>query len=179
MIPSIYLCGKEVATQLNLTSQKVHLGHGQNIKYGIKFFWPEKFHKTCVSPKTFISLKKEIKTKEILIIDRVFVSNKFIIISDHINRSGKNFLRKNTPHKDGPTFPDITQIYSNNNKETVTTVGPDKFEKHLFFGTNRVSEKIAPISIVWIYVGMKIQAIGLGDKINNVPQLIKELENFR
>ena len=179
MILPVYLCGKEAATQLCLTPQKFRLGHKQSTKDGIRFFWPEQFHETSISPQTFINLKKEIKTKKILIIDRVFASNKFIIISDHINRSGKNFLRKKTPHIDGPTFPDISQIYSNKNRETVTTIGPDKFEKDILFGTNVVSEKIAPISIVWNYVGMKIQAIGLGDKIKNTPQLIKELERVR
>jgi hypothetical protein len=173
---AVYLCGEELAQQLNIESQKVLFGHNLYSKKGKTFVWPERFDESCLSPAVFLDLKNELKTQKIFIADRVFALDCSIIISNHINRSGKNFLRNKTPYGKRPTFFDASNVYSNKKGEKVTTVGPQRFKNKDTNEKRIISEKIAPISVLWHYIGIKITAIGLSDKTKNVTQLMKETE---
>lgn len=175
---TVYLCGEELAQQLNIESQKVLFGHNLYSKEGKAFVWPEKFNESRLSPAIFLNLKNELNTQKIFIADRVFGAGCSTIISNHINRSGENFLRNKTPHGKRPTFFDASNLYSSKNGEKVTTVGPQRFKNKDTNEKKIISEKIAPISVLWHYLGIKITAIGLSDKTKNVTQLMKETEKI-
>ena len=173
---SIYLCGEELAKQLRIESQRLMFGHNFYSKEGKTFVWPKKFNEECLSPAIFLNLKNELKTQKIFIVDRIFGTGCSIIISNHINRSGESFLRNKTPYGRRPTFFDVSNIYSNKKGEKVTTVGPQRFKNKNTNKKSIISEKIAPISVLWHYIGIKTTAIGLSNKTKNATQLINEIE---
>ena len=113
-----------------------------------------------INPKSIYDLKKEYNIKKITILDRIKDINKEVCIINHVNRSGFNFLVGNTPFKEFPRFPDMSNLYNKiKGLETVVvhTVGIERFltfkDRDVF-----VSEFIGLVSPVWHYVGVKVFA---------------------
>ena len=132
------------------------------------FIRPRKPISSYVNPRSLYKLKQKFKIKQITIFDRLKNTNKEVCISNHVNRSGKNFLIGNTPFKSFPRFPDITKIYNNISgleQVVVHTVGPSRFrsfsEKNII-----ISESVGLVAPVWHYVGTKIFARSYKDEKN-------------
>ena len=72
---------------------------------------PQDFKKENINPENFIKLKQRISFKSILIFDRTKPSFENTCVSDHVNRSGFNFLIGRDKINGYPMFPDISDIY--------------------------------------------------------------------
>jgi len=112
----------------------------------------------------------------LVVVDRIDSKLSIVSVSDHINRTGKSFLRGKTPFRDLPTFPDISNIYIKNNGKTLMSVG----EKNIL-NINRpenviLSSWIAAISPVWYYVGVKIAGLGVSENLSSVNEITKFLK---
>ena len=133
-------------------------------------FCPKVFSGKSINPGIFFKLKELYDIKKINIFDRVIGTNKDIVITDHVNCSGLSFLIGKTPYKTKPMFPDMSTIYVKDNNEpknTTYTTGPQNYlntskAKGIVF-----SESIAPVSIVWHYVGVKVRGYGVSDIKNS------------
>tara|TARA_Y100001935_G_scaffold231304_1_gene212258 strand:- start:769 stop:1254 length:486 start_codon:yes stop_codon:yes gene_type:complete len=121
---------------------------------------PNKFDDTIIDPKNFLKLKEKMKIKETLLIDKTIPKNKRMCITNHVNRSGYNFLIGKTPIANLSRFPDMSKVYneiSGLESAVVHTVGPERF--HLRPKSNNViSESVGLIAPVWHYVGVKVFA---------------------
>ena len=121
---------------------------------------PNKFDGTIIDPKNFLKLKEKMKIKEALIIDKTIPKNKRLCITNHVNRSGYNFLIGKTPTTNLPRFPDMSKIYneiSGLESAVVHTVGPERFRlRHE--SNNVTSESVGLIAPVWHYIGVKVFA---------------------
>ena len=110
--------------------------------------------------RTFYDLKKQLNIECITILDKTIPSVKGCYITDHVNRSGFNFLIAKTPINKLPVFPGMSNIY--NEIEglrpiVVHTVGPDRFisvEDPKII----ISESVGLISPLWHYVKTKVYA---------------------
>lgn len=165
----IYFCNKEIAKQLRVSGTNSSKSHYIYTNKKQTIYWPRQVTKENINPDTFLELKQKHKIKELTIIDRVKINNKKTAINEHINRTGESFLVGNTPHENKATFPDASQVYSNTGGITVTSYGKsykninNKNSKHI------ISEWIAPISIVWSYMDVKIVGVG-------VSKLLEKME---
>ena len=63
------------------------------------------------SPSNFNIIKDTLGEDHMIVFEKIKHPNKFIQIIDHINKTGHNPLVGNTPFKDKPRFPDISNIY--------------------------------------------------------------------
>jgi len=174
----IYLCSEALAKQINITSDSNSFGHKKRTLEKSVFLWPEHFHKTSLSPQAFLAHKKKQEIETLIIIDRIKKPEGIIKIKGHINRSGTSFLRAETPHKNRPTFPDMSKIYKNKSGETVITVGPERFVENNKQKRKTASEVLAPIAALWNYVGVSLQAYGCGNKITNPLKLIEGISKL-
>ena len=124
------------------------------------FLVPNKFDDTTINPKNFLKLKGKMKIKEALLIDKTIPENKRLCITNHVNRSGYNFLIGKTPIANLPRFPDMSKIYneiSGLESTVVHTVGPERFcLRHE--SNNVTSESVGLIAPVWHYVGVRVFA---------------------
>ena len=138
---------------------KIHLfGHVVYGKETTTTIVPKKLKKENVNPKNFLKLKKKIKLKNILILDRTKPSFKNACVLDHVNRSGFNFLIGTDKINGYPMFPDISNIYipmEGFKKITVHTLGPSRFAKNMKV-RNVISEFVGLVSPIWHYVGVKV-----------------------
>ena len=136
------------------------LNHKLYTKQKNSFLVPNKFDDITINPENFLKLKEKIKIKETLLIDRTIPKSKRLCITNHVNRSGYNFLIAKTPIANLPRFPDMSKIYneiSGLESAVVHTVGPERF--HLRPKSNNViSESVGLIAPVWHYVGVKVFA---------------------
>ena len=136
------------------------LDHKLYIKQKNSFLVPNKFDDTTINPENFLRLKEKVKIKEILLIDKTIPKSKRLCITNHVNRSGYNFLIGKTPIANLPRFPDMSKIYneiSGLESAVVHTVGPERF--HLRPKSNNViSESVGLIAPVWHYIGVKVFA---------------------
>ena len=121
---------------------------------------PKAFNRTCINPRIFYSLKKKLNIGPITILDKTNPEMKWCYIAGHINRSGYNFLIANTPLRELPVFPDMSNVY--NKIEglrpiVVHTVGPDRFN---YVGGSKiiVSESVGLVSPLWHYIKTKVYA---------------------
>ena len=129
-------------------------------------FCPKSFSGKSINPRAFFKLKEVYDIKTINVFDRVSGVSKDIVITDHINCSGLSFLIGKTPYKTKPMFPDMSTIYVKEKKElnnATYTVGPQNYlntpkAKGFIF-----SESIAPVSIVWHYVGIRVRGYGISN----------------
>ena len=169
----IYFCSEALAKQINIVSDSSSFGHKKHTLENGVILWPEHFHKTSLSPQAFLAHKKKQKIKTLIIIDRIKKHEGIIKIKGHINRSGTSFLIAETPHKQRPTFPDLSKIYRNKTGETIITVGPERFVENNKQKTKITSEALAPIAALWSYVGVSLQAYGCGNNITNPSKLIE------
>ncbi len=131
--------------------------------YEKKRLWivPEVFSKKTINPKTFLKLKKKYNIESIIINDYLKPKKDTVCIIDHINQAGTNFLIGNTPELDLPTFPDMSNIYSeikDLKKNIVYTVGPKRFLNSVAVEGKTISHSVGLISPVWHYVGVKVFA---------------------
>lgn len=127
----------------------------------VQLVWPVEVSEKYINPKTVSDLITLFNWKEILFLDAVKNVNGLATITGHVNRSGMNFLRGNTPYKNLPRFPDMSHIYtpfSNLEKVTTHTLGIDRLETEkepdVIWG-----ETAGIITPVLHYCGLKVQAI--------------------
>ena len=152
------------------SKQKTKFNHLIYQKKNSVLFCPKVFSGKSINPGIFFKLKELYDIKKINIFDRVIGTNKDIVITDHVNCSGLSFLIGKTPYKTKPMFPDMSTIYVKDNNEpknTTYTTGPQNYlntskAKGIVF-----SESIAPVSIVWHYVGVKVRGYGVSDIKNS------------
>ena len=174
----IYFCSEALAKQINVASESSSFGHKKHTLENGVILWPEHFHKTSLSPQAFLAHKKKQKIKTLIIIDRIKKHEGIIKIKGHINRSGTSFLIAENPHKQRPTFPDLSKIYRNKKGKTVITVGPERFAGHNKEETKTISETLAPVAALWHYVGVSLQAYGCGNNITSPLKLIEGIGEF-
>ena len=150
--------GLQAPNDYNLKSTP--LGHKLYIKQKKFILVPNKFDDTTINPENFLKLRGKVKIKETLLIDRTIPEDKRLCITNHVNRSGYNFLIGKTPIANLPRFPDMSKIYheiSGLESAVVHTVGPERF--HLRPKSNNViSESVGLIAPVWHYIGVKVFA---------------------
>ena len=121
---------------------------------------PNKFDEGTINPENFLKLKEEMKIKSILIIDKTIPGDKKLCITNHVNRSGYNFLIGKTPTGKLSRFPDMSKIYNKNlgvESTVVHTVGPERFRLRPK-SNSVISESVGLIAPVWHYVGVKVFA---------------------
>ncbi|MBT4990608.1 MAG: hypothetical protein HOL27_00390 [Candidatus Marinimicrobia bacterium] len=149
---------KKHANFSNTKETQKHLIYQKNSN---TYLYPKRFDQSHINPKTLQALKNLYSIDSILIEDQIKNASEPICITDHVNKSGINFLRGETPYKNYPTFPDQSQIYhalENLKQENTYTVGPDKFET--VNSKKIISKTVGIISPVWHYVGVQVFAIG-------------------
>ena len=155
---NLTMYGLQAPNDYNLKSTL--LSHKLYTKQKKLFLVPNKFNDTIIDPKNFLKLKEKMKIKKIFLIDKTISKNKRLCITNHVNRSGYNFLIGKTPIANLPRFPDMSKIYneiSGLESAAVHTVGPERF--HLRPKSNNViSESVGLIAPVWHYVGVKVFA---------------------
>jgi len=130
---------------------------------------PIGFTKRHLSPKNMLLLKERYNIDVIQMFDRVIGTEKNVVITDHINRSGLSFLAGKTPHQNLPMFPNMSNIYIAKEQDVgkcVHTIGPDEFKKAPQEKGVIFSESAAIISTLWHYVGVRIRCLGISE--NNV-----------
>ena len=166
----VYFCSEEIAKQLKVRRTKSSKSHHMCINENQTIYWPKRVTEKDINPTNFLELKKKYKIKELTIVDRVKIINEKTCISAHINRTGESFLIGKTPHENKPTFPDASLVYRNKKGRTVVSYGKSyndishKDKKHI------ISEWIAPISIVWGYVGVKIVGVGISKLLEKMEK---------
>ena len=155
---NLTMYGLQAPNDYNLKSTL--LGHKLYIKQEKFILVPNKFDDITINPENFLKLKGKVKIKETLLIDRTIPEDKRLCITNHVNRSGYNFLIGKTPIANLPRFPDMSKIYNEIpglESAVVHTVGPERF--HLRPKSNNViSESVGLIAPVWHYIGVKVFA---------------------
>ena len=125
---------------------------------------PKKYKNTSISPLNFLSLKEKYDIELIYLYDRVIGTNKKMVVSDHINRSGFYPLRGKTPYKTLTMFPDMSKIYVGDPSQknvTVHTLGPKRFRKKQSNNSIIYSEGSAAVSVLWRYLDVKVKCFGI------------------
>ena len=126
---------------------------------------PVVFDGNTINPKNFLKLKIDLDIHSINVIDRIKPKHSKVYISNHVNRSGYNFLIGKTPIQGFPRFPDMTNIYNEIpglKPISVHTVGPKRFVLKLDT-INVISESVGLVAPVWHYVGIKVFAQNFKD----------------
>ena len=126
---------------------------------------PTRFSKKNISLKNLDQLRKNLNIERIYIVDRISGLNKNILITDHINRSGISFLRGETPYNKKPMFPDLSKIYTRDEKKprvVVQTLGPKRFKKPPSEPGVVFSESAAIFTTLWHYIGVEVLCFGIG-----------------
>ena len=164
----IYLCSSKLAKQLGIKSHETGANHKLGSKNNKTFLWPTNIDHTTINPEIFSRLKEKHKIRKLLIVDRLQSKTRREKTSDHINKTGNNFLIGKTPHNNQPTFPDMSDVYKNIKGKVFVSYGKD-FKRAKKRNNKHVrSEWIAPIATVWSYVGVEIVGIGIGEDINGI-----------
>ena len=133
--------------------------------------WPKKITKKNCSPDKINRLTSFIQTKSIMIIDKIKHTNDVVRIGGHVNRSGKNFLAGNTPHKNKEMFPDMSSIYTKTKTKHVTvhTVGEKRFLSKTKRHRNIIwSESIGLVAPVFSYLGFDVLGFGVPEEKVNI-----------
>ena len=157
---------------INTELNKNDFGHHIYEEPKILFFTPHQFDKNNLCPKNMLRLKEKYKLKKIVMFDRVLGSDKNILISDHVNRSGTSFFVENTPYKNFPMFPDMSRVYIKNKDEvgqTVQTLGPKRFKRPPKERGVVFSEAAAITASLWNYVGVGVRCFGVCDQKTKHP----------
>ena len=164
----IYLCSSKLAKQLGIKSHETGVNHKLGSKNNKTFLWPTNIDPTTINPEIFSRLKEKHKIRKLLIVDRLQSKTRREKTSDHINKTGYNFLIGKTPHNNQPTFPDMSDVYKNIKGKVFVSYGKD-FKRAKKRNNKHVrSEWIAPIATVWSYVGVEIVGIGIGEDTNGI-----------
>ena len=159
---------------INTCLNKKIFGHKIYEEPKIIFLTPGKFDKNNLCPQNTLRFKEKYKLKNIVMFDRVLGTDKNILISDHINRSGTSFIIKKTPYKKFPMFPDMSGIYITKHSEEgqiVQTLGPDRFQKTPSEKDVVFSEAAAITAPLWHYVGVDVRCFGVCNQKTNTDPL--------
>tara|TARA_X000000368_G_scaffold316713_1_gene254083 strand:+ start:2570 stop:3103 length:534 start_codon:yes stop_codon:yes gene_type:complete len=168
----IYFCSKQVFNQFNTIKEQENIsGHGTTSDKNLTAFYPLENTEKIINPKNLYQLKNKFGFTSLIMVDHIEDKKGIVHVSDHINRTGKSFLRGKTPFKDFPTFPDISNIYIKKNGKTLMSVG-EKNTLNINTQENVIlSSWIAPISSVWSYVNVQIVGIGVGEEVRSLELL--------
>jgi len=163
----IYLCSREIAKQFRIVGKK-NEHHSYYTSKNTTYIWPNNTNKRTTNPVSIHTIKENHKIKEIIILDRVRGTRAQTTAVDHINKTGENFLIGNTPLGGLPRFPDASNVYKEKNGNVFESYGR-KFNKPLLTkNKNRtISEWMAPVALVWSYVGAKTTGSGIPENINH------------
>ena len=151
---------------INASLKNSEFGHYIIHNENMTTMTPIGFKKKHISPENMLLLKEQYNIDIIQMFDRVIGTEKNVVITDHINRSGLSFLAGKTPHQNLPTFPDMSNIYIAKDKDAgkcVHTIGPDEFKKSPQEKGVVFSEAAAIISTLWHYVGVRIRCLGISE----------------
>ena len=161
----IYLCSREIAKQFGFIGKKKE-NHSHHTSNNITYFWPNKTNNRTTNPISINRIKEDHKIKDIVILDRVRGTRAQTTAIDHINKTGENFLIGNTPHGGLPRFPDASNVYKEKNGNVFESYGrkfnkapPTKNKSRI------ISEWLAPVALVWSYVGATTTGRGIPDNI--------------
>ena len=121
----IYLCSGAVAKQLEFVSKNKE-NHNYNQTKSTTYIWPNTTNKETINPIDINAIKTDYKIRDIVILDRVRGVTTVTIASDHINRTGENYLIGNNKKM---VFTDLTRLYTNQEKMITTCLGT-KYEKN-------------------------------------------------
>tara|TARA_Y100000590_G_scaffold400070_1_gene483851 strand:- start:303 stop:827 length:525 start_codon:yes stop_codon:yes gene_type:complete len=152
---------------INTGLNKKRFGHQIYKEPKILFLTPHKFNKNNLCPNNMLGLKVKYNLKKIVMFDRVVGSDKNILISDHINRSGISFLVEKTPYQKLPMFPDMSGVYIKKKNEVghiVQTLGPKRFKQPPKERGVVFSEAAAITGSLWNYVGVGVRCFGVCDQ---------------
>lgn len=131
------------------------------------------------TPSNFNLIKNTLDEDHLIIFEKTKTPNKFVQIIDHINKTGHNPLVGNTPFKNKPRFPDISNIYDKKNyginQIVSTSVGFEIYDK---LNEMNITEHISVVSIVASYIGWKITCFGFSDKIIKDELIFNECMRF-
>ena len=176
IIDYIYLTSPDIFDGYHFSSSQNIFNHFQYKTKNYHIFCPQKISEKHINPKNFHDIAIKHSITKINIIDILKSKNDIISISDHINRTGYNFLRSKTPYESFETFPDMTSIYSASDEKVVISVGSSLINEK----TNSEFETawIGAIAPVWKYVGVKISGFACTKEIkfNSIYQYIKKKE---
>ena len=150
-------------------------GHYTKKESKRRIITPTYFSKKNISLKNLYQLKKRFNIGRIYMFDRILGLDKNFLINDHINRSGISFLRGETPYNKRPMFPDLSKVYSSDEKKqgfVVQTLGPKRFKKPPNESGVIFSELAAILAVIWHYVGVEVICFGIG-KPNQVKSFLE------
>ena len=151
-----YFCSKKVFEQFELEPNKQEHQHGSVIIDGNAFIYPHTTTEQSINPLNLNSIKLSLSIEKVILVDRIFGQEEMTKTKDHINRTGVSFLRGNTPFKELPTFPDVSNIYRTEKGKVFMSIG-DKNPLKIIPGKDVIlSEWMAPISTVWHYLGVNV-----------------------
>ena len=159
-----YLCAGPTAWGLDIGISKKLTGHVFGIMNDKLIVWPKKISSQNCNPKNIHTLKVLGKNKDVVIIDRIKSETPTVNICGHVNRSGENYLIGMTPYDNYPHFPDMTNIYSEDQKQetkTVHTLGQKRFKETELNRKTIWSEAAGLVVPVFHYIGFNIKGIGL------------------
>jgi len=163
----IYLCSREIAKQFGIVGKKKD-NHSHHTSNNTTYIWPNNTNNRTTNPISINTIKEDHKIKDIIILDRVRGTGSQTKAIDHINKTGENFLIGNTPHRGLPRFPDASSVYKEKNGNVFESYG------RMFSGapptrnkSRIVSEWLAPVALVWSYVGVKTTGRGIPENINH------------
>lgn len=163
----IYLCSGSVAKQFGLVSKNKQ-NHNYNQTKSIAYIWPNSTNKETINPTEINRIKTDYKIREVVIIDRVRGATAQTIASDHINKTGENFLTGNTPHGGLPRFPDVSSVYKEKDGLVFESYGPTFNKAVMTKNHSRImSEWLAPVALVWSYVGVTVVGRGIPENIKH------------
>jgi len=137
--------------------------HLQTIYEGKKLVWPKTINDRSICPEEIEEVIRATNSKKWMIADKLSTGNALYCIENHINRSGLNFLRGKTPHKNKVMFPDVSSIYNKMEgleRIKTSTVGPERFKNSDKTDKTIWSEAVGLISPVVYYSGIQIFAVG-------------------
>jgi len=160
----LYLAREPQLWGMKIKPEKELNNHFTGLWREYKILWPKQLETDIISPEIFTKLKIKLGLKRLLLLDRIKNSTEPTYIKDHINISGINYLRERTPHKDLPTFPDMSNIYEIPQGESgaaLKCVGGRRFSENFSETNSIIGEWSGLISTVWNYVGVKITAVGV------------------
>ena len=168
-----YFCSKKVFEQFELEPNKQEHQHGSVIIDGNAFIYPHTTTEQSINPLNLNSIKLSLSIEKVILVDRIFGQEEMTKTKDHINRTGVSFLRGNTPFKELPTFPDVSNIYRTEKGKVFMSIG-DKNPLKIIPGKDVIlSEWMAPISTVWHYLGVNVFGVGVNNNTCSLDVLVK------
>jgi hypothetical protein len=174
----IYLPAGPEGWNLDLNKQPIGPNHFRSRSKPFSFLWPETINRENISPQVFRILKDRLTIDTIWLADQARGIKSPVYVSDHINRSGINFLVGNTFSEDSPTFPDSSGIYSlpeDRSGRVVVSVGSERFNKVENINTHPLCEWVGSIAPVWSYVGVRVIAVAAPTGMDILSFLIDEM----